>query len=91
MMSLFVGSLLMIRCGGDTMNRDAKRLAKLHCNNQHLISKMMEGDESAIQESSKIVQEAESLSEEMMEKYGASPEKSRKFTELVMKEVEKCE
>lgn len=73
--SLIICSVMMMSCAGDSMQADAKKLAKLYCENQHLLEKIVSGDESAIQESARLVEKSKSLSEELMDKYQTDEEK----------------
>lgn len=88
--SLFIASLLFIGCTTNSMENDAKKLAKLYCENQHLLQEIVSGDEAAMEKSEKLVKESKALSEELMEKY-KTEEETLKFREMVRKESEKCE
>lgn len=88
--SLMTASILFVGCGNNSMEKDAKRLARMYCENQHLLQEIVNGNESALERSENLVKESKALSEELMEKY-KTEEENRKFTEMVMKEAEKCE
>lgn len=81
-------SFVFVGCG-NSMESDAKKLAKLYCKNQEILERVMSGDESAMEEAAKFAEEAETLSEEMLEKYTTEKE-SMEFTKAVMKETQNC-
>lgn len=87
---VMLASLLSISCTDNSMEKDAKRLASLYCENQHLLQDIVNGDESALERSENLVNESKALSEELMAKY-ETEEENQKFVEMVMKEAEKCE
>lgn len=86
---LLIG-LLLLSCAENSMQADAKKVAKLYCENQHLLERVVAGDESAIQESAKLVEKSKGLTEELMAKYN-SKEEGRKFRAMVRDEAEKCD
>lgn len=86
---LLIG-LLLLSCAENSMQADAKKLAKLYCENQHLLERVVSGDESAIQESAKLVDKSKGLTEELMKKY-SSKEEGKKFRAMVREEAEKCD
>lgn len=86
--TLLIASFVLVSCG-NSMDSDAKKLAKLYCENQEILERVMAGDESAMEDAAKFAEEAEALSEEMMNKYTTEKE-NIEFTKAVMKETENC-
>lgn len=80
--------VLFTSCGG-SIRSDAKKVAKLQCKAQELMSKAASGDNSVIEESNEIASEAQSLSRELEAKYTSEADK-KEFLEALREELGKC-
>ena len=90
---LIIGSVLLCSCGGNSIESDAKKLAKLSCKSQNL-SKKMVGAEGAnmantLKESQKLMLEFANLSKEMDGKYSSESDE-KEFGMALLKEMQKC-
>ena len=85
-------SMILAGCSGNSIERDAKKLAKLQCEAQELIAiSLMEDDNKAAEKKGlKLMDEIETLSEKLEGKY-TSEEEIEKFTVALLEEMEKCE
>ena len=84
---LFISATL-VSCGGNELESDAKKLAKMTCEIQAL-TKTATTDLSAISDATKLTAEATSFSMEMKEKY-AKEEDFKLFGEIMLKEMKNC-
>ena len=90
----FFGAILfalfiLTSCGNSSIDRDAKKVADLQCRAQQLMQKAATGDMSVMEESTKLANEAATLSKEMEDKYTSDSDK-KKFAEALLKEMENC-
>ena len=82
-------SIFFISCGGGSIERDAKKVAKIQCDAQKLMKESTSGDMSVIEKSNKLASEAAALSNEMERKY-TSESDQKKFAEALIKEMGNC-
>ena len=91
--AMFIVSVIMTSCGGNSIESDAKKYAELMCKAQKLVAegsaKAAAGDMSAITESTKLVSEAGSLAQEMQGKYNDAAD-YQKFTDAYLKAMGDC-
>jgi|SRR5690625_3879419 len=88
--ALLFASLILSSCGGNSVDSDAKKLAKLQCKAQETMMKATSGDMSMMEENEKLIEEITILSEELEGKYTSEADLKR-FTEVLLKEMEKCQ
>jgi hypothetical protein len=80
---------LLLSCSNASIENDAKKVAQLQCRAQKLAQQALSGDESVIEESTKISTEASALANELKGKYSSESDK-KKFTETYLEELNKC-
>jgi hypothetical protein len=81
--------VILTSCGGGSIESDAKTVAELQCKVKKLIQKASSGDLSVMEESTKLLSEAATLSKEMEGKY-TSDSDNQKFAEALLKEMGNC-
>jgi hypothetical protein len=90
---ILIGSVLVCSCGGNSVESDAKKFAKLTCKSQNLSKKMVGAEganmSSTLKESQKLMLEVANLSKEMEGKYSSESDK-KEFGEALFKEMRKC-
>lgn len=87
---LFIASaIFMSSCGGGSIESDAKKVADLQCKAQKLIENASDGDMSVLEESTKLIKEADDLTRELEEKYTSDLDK-KKFAEALIKASRNC-
>ena len=82
-------TVLFLSCSNASIENDAKKVAQLQCRAQKLAQQALSGDESVIEESTKISTEASALANELKGKYSSEADK-KKFTEAYLEELNKC-
>lgn len=82
-------AVILIGCGGNSIERDAKRVADLYCEARELAQNAANGDLASIEESTKLTQRAEALQRELEGKY-SSAEESQKFAEILSRKMRRC-
>ena len=87
--TILFASLILLGCGGGSIESDAKKVAELQCKAQQLMEKATSGDMSVMEESTKLASEAADLSKEMEGKYTSDSDKE-KFAEALLKEMGNC-
>jgi hypothetical protein len=91
--AVLFASLILTSCGGNSIEKDAKKYAELMCKSQKLAaegaSKAAAGDMSAITESAKLVSEAGAFAQEMEGKYKDAAD-YQKFTDAYLKALGDC-
>jgi hypothetical protein len=87
--AILFASTIFISCGGNSIESDAKKVAELQCKAQKLIQKANSGDNSILEESTKLASELTTLSKEMEGKYSSDSDK-KKFAEALLKEMGNC-
>jgi hypothetical protein len=87
--AVLFASVMLVSCGGDSIQSDAKKVAELQCKAQELMQKATSGDMSVVEESTKLANEAATLSKEMEGKYTSDSDK-QKFSEALLKEMGNC-
>ena len=91
--AMFIASVILTSCGGNSVESDAKKLAELDCKAQKWATegaaKAAVGDMSAITESTKLASEAASLAQEMQGKYKDAAD-YQKFTAAYSKALRDC-
>jgi hypothetical protein len=91
--AMFIASVILTSCGGNSIESDAKKYAELMCKAQKLATegaaKAAAGDMSAITESTKLASEAASLANEMQGKYKDAAD-YQKFTTAYLKAMGDC-
>lgn len=85
---VLLATIMLGSCGG-SIRSDAKKVAKLQCKAQELMSKAASGDNSVMEESTELVSEAQSLSRELEAKYTSESDK-KEFAEALREELGKC-
>lgn len=86
-----VATILLSSCG-NSVNSDAKKLAKLQCEAQEITQKMMTGDLDASDSSKmeELTKEIEEVAEKLDKEYTTEKEQEE-LQRIVMKEMEKCQ
>ena len=87
--AILCSSLILSSCGGGSVESDAKKVAEIQCKAQQLMLKAASGDQSVIEESTKLSSELASLSKEMEGKYTSESDK-KNFSEALLKEMGNC-
>ena len=82
-------SILLSSCGNNSIESDAKKMAKLQCEAQQLMEKAAGGDISIMTESAKLTSNAAALSKEIEGKYTSDSDK-KNFAEALLKEMGNC-
>ena len=88
--TFFIALLLLSNCTNDSVERDAKKLAKLACEFVKLEQQYLDGDESILEKLEALDKEGESLSEMLMNKYEDDQEAQDRFNEVFEDEMKKC-
>ncbi|WP_159520121.1 hypothetical protein [Sunxiuqinia indica] len=86
--TIALAAFLFASCG-NSIESDAKKVAELQCEAQELMQKVMAGDASLMEESSKLAEKAAELSLEMEKKYDSASDR-QKFAEALLKEMGNC-
>lgn len=87
-----VVAALQAGCGGSSPEQDAKRFATLSCKSIQLAKRAATGDKAALKESERLAQQAETLGEQLRDKYERiSQEQLAAFIEAVGRELERCQ
>jgi hypothetical protein len=81
-------SATLVSCGGNELENDAKKLAKMTCEMQKLM-KSAPTDLSAVANATKLTAEATAFSVEMKKKY-TEQEDFKLFGEIMEKELANC-
>ena len=85
-----IATTILTSCGsGGGPESDAKKLAELNCKAQKLAQKAASGDQSVLEESTKLVKEAADLTSEFAKKY-TSGDDAKKYAEALVKESGSC-
>ena len=91
--AMFIASVILTSCGGNSIESDAKKFAELMCKAQKLVTegaaKAAAGDMSAMTESTKLMTEATSLATEMQGKYKDASD-YQKFSAAYLKSLADC-
>ena len=91
--AILFASLILTSCGGNSIERDAKKYAELMCKAQKLAiegaEKAAAGDMSAMTENTKLMTEATSLATEMQGKYKDASD-YQKFSAAYLKALADC-
>lgn len=87
--TILFASFLFTSCGGNSIEKDAKKMAELQCKAKELVEKAASGDASVLEESTKLAAEAASLKEEIRGKY-TSESDQKEFGEALLKEMGNC-
>jgi hypothetical protein len=82
-------SILITSCGGSSIESDAKKLADIQCKAKDLIQKAQAGDQSVMEESSKLGIEAGNLAKEIEGKYTSESDR-KSFDEAYIKAQGNC-
>ena len=82
-------SLLFTSCDGNSIERDAEKVADLQCKAQKAMAEVTSGDMSALTANSDLMLEAAALAEKMEGKY-ISDADQQKFAEAYLKALNKC-
>lgn len=80
---LMVASCVLAGCGGTSPESDAKRLAALMCKAQKLAERAASGDSSVMEESSRLMTEAQTLKTQLERRYTADADKAKLATALM--------
>lgn len=80
---------LIMGCGGNSIERDAQRVADLICQSQELAMEAAGGDMSLMEESERLMREAEALQDDLESKY-ANSEDAMEFTRILSSKVRDC-
>ena len=72
---ILFASILLTSCGENSIESDAKKLANLKCKAMELLQKAETGDQSVIEESSKLGIEADKLAKEIESKYSSKTDR----------------
>ncbi|NAS31981.1 hypothetical protein GTQ40_13425 [Flavobacteriaceae bacterium R38] len=75
-------------CGG-SIESDAKKVAELQCEVKELAQKALSGDQSALSESQKLANKANTLTQQLQKKY-TTIEDRQKFQQAIIKASQKC-
>lgn len=86
-LSLPLITILLFSC--TSIESDAKKVAKLQCEAEKIMQKVLSGDLSVIEESKELASEAEALKKEIEEKYTSDSDKD-KFADALLKEMGNC-
>jgi hypothetical protein len=81
---IFVIALCLISCGGNEMEKDAKKLAKLTLKMSELSKKVSSGDKSVLSEATDVGTKVAELTDELQKKY-SSKEDEDKFSAIYLK------
>ena len=91
--AMFIASVILTSCGGNSIESDAKKYAELMCKAQKLATegatKAAAGDMSAMTESTKLMTEATTLATEMQGKYKDASD-YQKFSAAYLKALADC-
>jgi hypothetical protein len=82
-------TVILISCGSNSIDSDAKRVAELQCKSQQLMLKAASGDMDIVAENNNLMIELAELAEEMEGKYSSDSDKE-KFSKALMKEMLNC-
>ncbi|MFO8021828.1 MAG: hypothetical protein R6U65_05115 [Perlabentimonas sp.] len=88
--AIFIAIFLLSSCTTDSVESDAKKLAKLACEFVKLEQQYLEGDESILEKLEVLDEEGESLSEILMKKYEEDQEAQDRFNEVFEEEMKRC-
>ena len=93
MKNIIIGAILFVSfilssCG-NSIERDAKKVADIQCKAQKLMQKVTSGDMSVMTEATKLSSEATSLQQELEGKYISDADK-QKFAEALLKDMGDC-
>ena len=80
---------IITSCSTNSMESDAKKLAKLMWESQKLANKVASGDMSVVAECTKVTTEANAFATQMELKY-LSDAKNKAFNDAVLKELNNC-
>ena len=87
--TLLLTVVLFTSCDGNSIERDAEKVADLQCKAQKAMIELSSGDLSALTENSDLMLEAAELSDKMEGKY-TSDSDQQKFAEAYLKALSKC-
>ena len=91
--AMFIASVILTSCGGNSVESDAKKYAELDCKAQKWAiegaAKAAAGNMSAITESTKLASEAATIAQEMQGKYKDAAD-YQKFTAAYSKAMRDC-
>lgn len=87
--AIMIASTILTRCGGGSIEKDAKEIAEIQCKAQQLIKKSTSGDMSLIEESTKLALKSEILLKELEEKYTSDSDK-KKLAAALLKAMSNC-
>jgi|688.fasta_scaffold671926_1 hypothetical protein len=82
-------TFILVSCGKNSIESDAKKMAALQCETQQLMEKAAGGDISIMAESAELSSKASALSKEIEGKYTSDSDK-REFAEALLKEMGNC-
>jgi major membrane immunogen (membrane-anchored lipoprotein) len=87
--AILFASVILTSCGGDSIEKDAKKAAEFQCKSIELAQKAKSGDMSVMAESAKLATEFATFRAEMKEKYTSEADQ-KKFEEALLKETANC-
>ena len=88
--TIFLSSILLYSCGGDSIQSDAKKVAELQCEYQNLLKKATTGDLSSITESADLMKKVTELVTELEGKYSTAGD-YEKFQDALAIELKECD
>lgn len=88
-LAMLTFTVFMLASCANPIESDAKKVAELQCEAQELMQKVMAGDASLMEESSKLAEKAAELSRKMEKKYDSASDR-QKFAEALLKEMGNC-
>ncbi|MFP4555512.1 MAG: hypothetical protein ACLFNU_01465 [Bacteroidales bacterium] len=88
--AIIIAIFLFSGCSSDSVESDAKKLAKLACEFVKLEQQYLDGDESILDKLEALDEEGENLSEVFMHKYEDDQEAQDRFNKIFEEEMMKC-